>query len=677
MPRMQVADLSKGIMQEDGYRLAAPFDSLNLDIDHTTGRVELRKGSTPSTEEVHSGNGNNLQVFHSIGTQYQDPYKYIYAFNEAESVIHRNQEVYVSGANTANYIIDLRDQRQYAWERYNPPHSLTVTYASGNFYDLTAADVDAATEGRINRYAVCYRYVSDTGRVSNPSPAKVFEVAINPNKPSKELLPLQVTGNFSGAPGWADRVEYYMMREPFAARVARIRLAEGTSLRDFLNADELVEGAPPGLRNNPYVVQDVYQGIDADGDAVTEYEVGFLQEYGATFIKVGEYARTRSASFGNAHSQTINVIMSYAQTTDGSYDRTTNSDDVTTTSAIEFFESAVSDSFVTELPIEISGDPPPNLQHTLLHAGKIWGWDTDTNTVRFSLTNRYDVFPDETTRKPHAVTLDSEHQSAAVTMQVMPNAGGIYVFFRDRIGIILGQGLISGLYSDEFPPYTDIDASRSIPNVGTLSPRSIVEMNGSIIFLASDRTLRLLNGLTPPKNIGQAIQPILDKLHVNSLADVFAFTFLDNYYIKLGTRLYYLDFDKNEWGSYDLDISGAVVDQGGNENASVCYALTSAGLLTLFDRDAGDDTRWSWESQTYIMGQLTRFNSLIFKTTTITHRDINIITEVDGTAVEKSFIPTYRNRGESSVRMQGTEFRFTMSGEGKPPEINAIYLEYN
>ena len=150
---------------------------------------------------------------------------------------------------------------------------------------------------------------------------------------------------------------------------------------------------------------------------------------------------------------------------------------------------------------EFETDPDvTNLQHIIYYAGRIWGYDTRENVVRFSLIDsrgveNYDVFPYLDTAVPHGISVEGSWQSKVQGLETMPGkGGGLYIFFRDAIRTIVGQALITGLYSAEVGPQTDLDASGGINGTGTISGQTVIPFDGFIIFLSSGRTLYQLAG---------------------------------------------------------------------------------------------------------------------------------------------------------------------------------------
>ena len=101
-----------------------------------------------------------------------------------------------------------------------------------------------------------------------------------------------------------------------------------------------------------------------------------------------------------------------------------------------------------ELTILPEGEPPDDLEHILLYAGRLWGYSRENNSIFFSYIDgdgvpRYDMMPGD-----HSFTVDGMQQSAVTALVERPSEqGGLYIFFRDNIRILAGQGLLSGIYS--------------------------------------------------------------------------------------------------------------------------------------------------------------------------------------------------------------------------------------
>ena len=310
----------------------------------------------------------------------------------------------------------------------------------------------------------------------------------------------------------------------------------------------------------------------------------------------------------------------------------------------------------------------------------MWGYDRDTNTIRFSFidgggVSNYDVFPDLDTPIPHSISLDGMQESTVQAIAVIPGRGGLYVFFRDRIATITGQALVSGLYSAELPPRTDLDASGGIPDVGTASPNSVINFRNALIFLGADKRLWQLQeyNLT---NIGDPIQTYLDTISDRALDEVFAFNYNDKYHIIIGSRIFVFDVAKKYWTSYNINIKSAVWDRTENK----LLAITNGNeLVELYkgNTDKGDPIYWEWESQTITLPDISTICGVYIKVRP-PYKPVNLSVIVDGTGVfGGTFTPSYPNRFLQGVYGRGTEFKVILTGSGEPPDIQDIEVEYS
>ena len=389
---------------------------------------------------------------------------------------------------------------------------------------------------------------------------------------------------------------------------------------------------------------------------------------GYDFVKVGEHHRTSlSTPFSATHAQGFeNIELIYEKLEDNTYD----------------FRISPN-SFSHTLPILWTEPPPDNFEHLLVYAGRMWGYDRDRNSIRFSFidgngNSRFDWFPYEDVAIPHEITLEGMQESKVTALAQKPGRGGIYVFFRDRISTITGQALVSGLFSTELPPRTDLDASGGVPDMGTQSPLSVINFRSSVIFLGSDKHIWQLvdNKIV---DIGSPIQYYLDRISDSQLSEVNAFHFNDRYHINIGSRTFVYDVAKKYWTSYNWNIQSAWWDRGGAAAESTLYALLgNQQLVKLYegDDDSGAEISWTWESQSFSFDDIHTFSAIYVKTRTPFKQVRGHIIVNDVGVKDINFVPRPNNRFMSGFYGRGSEIKIILTGSGEPPIINGIEIEF-
>ena len=125
----------------------------------------------------------------------------------------------------------------------------------------------------------------------------------------------------------------------------------------------------------------------------------------------------------------------------------------------------------------------------------------------------------------------------------MPGDGGLYVFFEDSIATIRGKGLITGIYSAEISPSTDLDASGGLRGVGTSSPRGVCDNGSTTYFIGSDRKIYSLSGskVLTTQDIGLHIQEYLKDASDEALRDAVLTYYERNLYLFLGDTTFKYD----------------------------------------------------------------------------------------------------------------------------------------
>ena len=527
-----IGDFTKGINTEpvSSRDRFSPHRMVNLEINQETGYLELRRGFVRDDAEIKSESGNNLYILNYRDSFEQRSQRQIYAIHAEESLVHIGRRIFITGADTANRWVDLERDVTYRWEIVQPPHPPVPVYPTATGatnYDLTLANT---INERINSFSACITFASSKFDIETPpSQASVFLVKIDADRPGQGRVPLKLNINLTGAPEWADTMYIYVQRVPIGGITYRRR-------EDFTNdpivqaggfdpTNDLIHDAIPGLASSLVATPVINPGQTSDGKAIL-HNASTLQEAGYEYVRVRGYGFS-APSTETALEQNINLGIEYVEGNTGDFDATTQGDTQSSTPKTAYDANISPNSYTHRLEFITVANPPQNFEHTILYAGRIWGYDRDKNALDFSYIDgngdsRHDYFPFTDVVIPHSINLEGMQESEVTALHVMPGRGGIYVFFRDNIRTIVGQALIQGLQSRNVPPLTDLDASGGIPDFGTLSPRSIVNFRSSTIFLGSDRRLWQLIG-TNIQNIGQPIQKFLDDIPESRMSEVSAF----------------------------------------------------------------------------------------------------------------------------------------------------------
>lgn len=239
----------------------------------------------------------------------------------------------------------------------------------------------------------------------------------------------------------------------------------------------------------------------------------------------------------------------------------------------------------------------PNMEHMesiISYAGRIWGYDSSIHSIRFSHIERPDVFPYDNARIVHAIRIDGSWQSRVQKLHVMPGNGGIYVFFPRAIRTIRGQQIVTGIFSLEISPETDIDASGGINGKGTQSPNSVVSDGSLTYYLDTDRKIYSLGGeqVLETEEFSLSIQPHLDAATDEEIYEARATLWENRYHLMLGDKTFILDIQHGYWTTWDVNASSMLHSVGNRED--VLYALVDGEVVELYSAEAEEDTQWLW-----------------------------------------------------------------------------------
>ena len=259
---------------------------------------------------------------------------------------------------------------------------------------------------------------------------------------------------------------------------------------------------------------------------------------------------------------------------------------------------------------ESVGDPPdflrskefetlPNqdgIEQMIVFAGRMWAYDKDVHSIRFSHINAPDVMPYDDTRIVQAIRIDGSWQARVEALHVMPGDGGIFVFFPRAIRAIRGQQIVTGLHTVSISPETDVDATGGINGKGTRSPDTIVSYGSVVFYLDTDRKIYALSGgsIFETQEFSLSIQPFLDIATQEEIREARAEIWESRYHLMLGDRTYILDMQRNYWTIWDVKIDSIVHSVGGDADEDVLYALIDDEIVELYTADAPDNTEWMW-----------------------------------------------------------------------------------
>ena len=336
---------------------------------------------------------------------------------------------------------------------------------------------------------------------------------------------------------------------------------------------------------------------------------------------------------------------------------------------------------------EFKTDPPvTNLEHIDVHAGRMWGYDRLENAVRFSLIDgngisQYDVFPYKDTALPHGITLIGSWQARQHQITPIPGGGGIYVFFKDAIRTIVGKSILTGVFSSDVPPYTDVDASGGITGIGSYSRRSIVEYDDYVLFLSSDKRVRAISGTTTLsiENVGRPIQRYLDAATARDLREAFALRFNRFFYLSVGDVFYVYDTEYTYWTTfeYPMSITDAVWSQGGASDESILYALAGTTVHELDALPTDSATKWEIISNWQNVPKDTIVHN-IYCFHDSTPKEISVRLDVDGVTGEATlFTPNPGNAFRESQSTGPIQVRFRVVISGTGTALNMLDVMYD
>ena len=326
-------------------------------------------------------------------------------------------------------------------------------------------------------------------------------------------------------------------------------------------------------------------------------------------------------------------------------------------------------------------------RHITLHAGRIWAYDRRINMIRVSLidgfgVNRYDVFPHEDTALPHSFSLEGAWQSLPHRIIQMPDEGGIYVFYRDAIRTIRGKTILSGMFSPEIGPRTDLDASGGMIGIGSISRHAIVDTGNWVFFLGSDRRAYAIGPNMPmDSSFSRPILRHLKEISDNDLSLAFAERYGTKIYLNIGSTVYVYDMEYRYWiaSRYPFRLTDFVWSRGGVSDESTFYGLASDNTIyQLETEDETDDMEWSITSNWREVPKNTVIKHIFFQHDTPDRPELKVRFDKDGVdGNEFDFTPEQKNLFRTGVNSSHIKkrFRIKVSGTGVPPNMSMVEYE--
>lgn len=595
----------------------------NLLVDFATADITLRHSVTPitATGEVHrTGNRIGHLAVHNPNRMYNRFFRY----RDDETFAHVGERLFIaSRAGTKWY--DASSFREYDFGFSKP------AVGTPGVYQITAAR--ESSDRAAARFVMAFTFYNDQYGLETPaSDAWILQVIFNYDDKSHNIRTHYAMPSipFDEAPAWSQGCRIYMSQRP---------IEDGN-------------------------VDDFGQHIQTDVNNVVKIDTNYVIEtLGIPMVLVEEFT---GVAGGSLQVRTL-VDLEFS----GSFNTTQTPRDGLAKVALNLSKYLSGNLANSPTP------KPPVLEHLLLYAGRLWGYSPELGSIVFSFIDgkgisRYDIFPSNDAVIPHQINVARE----VMALAAIPNNGGIYVFYRDGIQTIRGQSIITGLFSTDVEPFTDLDASGGIPDFGTLSPKSVCNYRNTLVFFGSDKRLYQIAG-TQVKDIGFKVQGFLDQ--VINFETVACEVFDDKVYVSLKdiSKTLVLDMTRAYWTSYDY----ATLDMFRTEDNRLLGMLETTLVQGYFLEDPHADNSelpWKWVSQEITLPDIATLCG-IYVQTAPPYKPIVGTIWVDGVAVmqEKSFTPAYANRFLQGFYGRGTRVKVQLTGVGEPPHIENVALEFN
>ena len=644
-----ITDFSKGIMSHPAFEgsFQGAADMLNWEID-PIGRPLLRKGYEVSTE-TELGTGAQVVKVHFIGDRHDNPVSKIYRFDAGVAWVYDAGRLFVTGDGNPKWI-DIKTETEHVWGVDKPIGGInSITPAIVKTHESSSTN---AADFRTFNFAIFYTWSSTEFSIeSPPTVAKPVVIQILKNTRGNASVSFTVEYDFSGKPTWADGARIYIMISPFGEDDYRFIARPVPRIRSRNN-----------LVNRGLTREDLFSPLFDD----TEYDVSDIVDAGYRCHQLLHL----TGSISSTRTENHRVELIYNQEVDSNDD---------TVFGVQISNESVAQQFNEAYLI---GDRPPTaLENIAIHAGRIWGYDPDTNTIRYSLAlgekAAFDVFPGETASIPHAIRLAENFQSKVQKIHPISNTGGLYVFFSNSIRTITGRAILTGMFSPQAPPQTDLDASGGYDGIGTLSPRTVISFRDVVLFLGSDKSVYQLLPGTRPQDLGLNIQTWLDAIPDDELPNCHAFSYNDLYHLFIpDVGVFRYDIKRNYWVRFDWFLHSAFWSRGGSNDESVLYAVDSRNrLIELYkgDTDGGEAINWIYSTNEWAAPEITNLHQVFVKVSGESEK-MNIYIDNEGVVQSfcNNFTPTPYNRYRYGFFARGNLFRVRLTGTGRVPRISAI-----
>lgn len=318
--------------------------------------------------------------------------------------------------------------------------------------------------------------------------------------------------------------------------------------------------------------------------------------------------------------------------------------------------------------------PPLQLGKITEHAGRIYGVDEKTQDIVFSHIdgngiNDYLSFPVQ-----NRFNTTSSGVSPIEALEQMPSKGGIYVFKRDSIHYLEGQGIFTGLYDIEVSSFTDISAADYKKNIGCISADSIVNDGSVVIFVGSDDQIYMMAG-KEAQPIGLDVKPYIEEMTLEEQGEISASWYNHRFYIALKDSTLILNTERKYWLRYDWNMSSFQWDRGGVPAKSTFIGLTKDGVVTeLNKKNVQEEFPVMVETNKQVLPTQSKITGVYVYTDADEMVNLTVKANEPDRTVEKSFRPRLGNKYKQGLFAKGRHISTKIECE-KPILIDRIVLE--
>lgn len=318
--------------------------------------------------------------------------------------------------------------------------------------------------------------------------------------------------------------------------------------------------------------------------------------------------------------------------------------------------------------------PPLQLGKITEHAGRIYGVDEKTQDIVFSHIdgngiNDYLSFPVQ-----NRFNTNSSGNAPIEALEQMPNKGGIYVFKRDSIHYLEGQGIFTGLYDIEVSSFTDISAADYKKNIGTISADSIVNDGSVVIFVGSDDQIYMMAG-KEAQAIGLDVKPYIEEMTIEEQSKISASWYKHRFYIALKDSTLILNTERKYWLRYDWNMASFQWDRGGNSPKSDFVGLTKDGaVVELNKKNIDEEFPVRVETNKQILPTQSKITGVYVYTDAAEMVNLTVTANEPDRTIEKSFRPRIGNKYKQGLFAKGRHITTKVECE-KPILIDRVLIE--